>query len=72
MDSLIDKLCEGSDRQLDDKVKSRLRELKGKPPKEIKDELIKLRDECVYASLCSDFVIQVFTVMIEQLDEAGV
>lgn len=39
--------------------------------KEVKDKLIKLRDDSVSGSLCSDFVVQVLSVMIDQLGDSN-
>lgn len=55
----IDLLCGMSDRALDDKAKPRLKALKGRTDEDVKDELLGIIDDCVYAAWCSDFEIQV-------------
>lgn len=60
---MIDHLCTGSDRMLDDCVKPRLQALKGRPLEDVKDELLGIIDDCVYAALTSDFVVQVLHIL---------
>lgn len=60
---LIDHLCTGPDSQLDECIKPRLQALRELPFSEAKDQLLGIIDDCVYASLCSDFVILVLNIM---------
>ena len=60
-DSVIDLVCQGSDRQLDESVKPRLQALKDRD--DIKDELLGIIDDCAYAGLASDFTMQTLHVL---------
>ena len=64
-DEMIDLLCQGSDRQIDDCVKPRLQALKGRANEDVKDELLGIIDDCVYAALTSDFTITAMNIMWE-------
>ena len=64
-DELIEKLCKGSDRQIDDSLKPRLKALQGRPNEEgVQCELLGIIDDCVYAALASGFTIKVLHVML--------
>ena len=58
-DEMFNILCEMSDRQVDRKVKDRLKAFLGRPNEEIKDELLGLVDDIVFYSWTSDFEIKV-------------
>lgn len=64
-DELIEKLCEGSDRQIDDSIKPRLKALQGRPnEEEVQCELLGIIDDCVYTALASGFTIRVLHMML--------
>ena len=56
-EKIIEMLCISSDRALDDRIKPRLRALVGRD--DIKDELMGIIDDCVFAGLTSDLVISI-------------
>lgn len=64
--AVIDKLCEGSNTQINAIVKPRLQALKGKSKEQCCVELKSILDDCVYSALCSDFVIQVLDMLWKQ------
>lgn len=62
-EELIDKLCEGSDRQLDDAVKHRLRRLLDLDKVDRPGYIKHILDDSVRYSLTSDFVVRVLEMM---------
>lgn len=56
-DDLLEMLCEGSDRQIDDCIKPRLLALRGRSCAEAKGDLLGIIGDCINGSLCSSFVL---------------
>lgn len=54
-DEIFGTLCELSDRQCDPHVKDRLKTFIGRSNDDVKDELLGLIDDCVYAAWTSNF-----------------
>lgn len=61
---LIDSLCTGSDRQIDEELKPRLQALKGREDDGVKEEVLQIIGDCVNYSLCSGFVLTVLQAVI--------
>ena len=59
-DELIDHLCTGSDRQIDDSLFPRLQALKHRTDESVKTEVREIIGDCIMFSLCSSFVLTVF------------
>ena len=65
-DKILNTLCCMSDRQVDDKIKPKIRALIGRSNEDIKDDLLSIIDECVYGALTSDFEIRVLNIIWQQ------
>lgn len=61
---LIDTLCSGSDRQIDEELKPRLKALKGREDDGVKEEVLQIIGDCINYSLCSGFVLTVLQTVI--------
>lgn len=62
---LIDHLCAGSDRQLDESLKPRLQALKGREIDEsLKADVLSVIADCVNYSLCSGFVLSILQTFV--------
>jgi len=59
---LIEKICEGSDREVDQGLKEMLLALKDKPLEEYRTGLHKALDFSAYSSWTSDFVMQIMDI----------
>ncbi len=64
---LVDGLCKGSDRQIDASCKPRLQALLTTPMPARRIKLLEILDDCVYASLSSDFVVRVLNILYEDM-----
>lgn len=58
-DELIDHLCSGSDRMIDESIKPDLQRLKGRTDDKVKDDLLDIIGQCINGSLCSGFVLKI-------------
>lgn len=61
---LIDMLCLGSDRQIDEELKPRLQALRGREDEGVKAEVLQIIGDCINYSLCSGFVLTVLQKVI--------
>jgi len=60
-DDLLELLSAAPDSQFDKSITPRFAALVGQPPEKVAEELIKIRDECVFSALTSDFGIMVLS-----------
>ena len=65
LDPLLKKLSEAPDSQIDKSMTDRIARLVGCTNEIVATELKEIRDECVFASLCSDFALNIISQAIE-------
>ena len=62
---VLDAMCEAPDSQIDASIVEKLKKLREQTPENIVVDLKNIIDECVYASLASDFSIAMMSTALE-------
>ncbi len=69
IDEFLIILSEAPETQIDKSITDKIEELPGKECQFIIEQLIKLRDDCVFAGLSSDFAIDAISIAIDMAQE---